>query len=395
MGIIGDCDELILNTYKRYPLVFIRGIGVYLYTDDGNRYLDMGSGIAVTSLGHSHPRLSTAIENQAKKLIHTSNLYYTFPQTELAYKLVRASVFNKVFFCNSGAEANEAAIKLSRKHGKASGNKDKFEIITMKNSFHGRTMATVTATGQTKYQKGFEPLLPGIKYAEFNNEKSLTELVNENTSAVFIEPVQGEGGIHLADKNFIKTARKLCDKYNALLIFDEVQTGVGRTGKLYCYEHFLPIEPDVITTAKGLAGGLPIGAMLLKEKFANLLGPGEHASTFGGNLLSCVAASTVLDVIAEQKLLENADKMGNLLRKRLHDLKWKHKSITKIRGIGLLNGIEINFKATDLVNKLIENFILTIPAGDNVVRIMPPLIINQDNIEEFIFGLEKSLSDFK
>ncbi len=314
---------------------------------------------------------------------------------ELAYKLVRSSIFDKVFFCNSGAEANEAAIKLSRKHGKASGNNAKFEIVTMKNSFHGRTMATITATGQQKYQEGFDPLLPGIKYAEFNNEKSLSEAVNDNTAAVFIEPVQGEGGIHPADKNFIKHARKLCDTHNALLIFDEVQTGVGRTGRLYCYEHYLPIEPDVITSAKGLAGGLPIGAMLVKKKFAGLLGPGEHASTFGGNLLSCTAACTVLDVIAEEKLLENVEKTGNYLRKKLHDLKWKYKSITDIRGIGQINGIEINFSAKDLVSKLIENFILTIPAGENVVRIVPPLIIKEENIDEFIAGLDKSLAEFK
>jgi len=394
MGIIGDNDAYILNTYKRYPLVFIRGNGVYLFSDDGYRYLDMAAGIAVSSLGHFHPKVYQAIEYQAKRLIHTSNLYYTWPYTELAVKLINKSIFNKVFFCNSGAEANEAVIKLSRKHGKNTGGNDKYKIIVMKNSFHGRTMGTLSATGQPDKQKGFEPLLEGFKFIEFNNKKDLENNIDNNTAAVMLEVLQGEGGIHLADKGFIKDARKLCDKYNALLIYDEVQTGIGRTGKLFGYEHYLPVQPDAITLAKGLAGGMPIGAMLVKEKYADLLKPGEHASTFGGNAVCCACANAVLDAIDEERLLENAEKMGNYLFKNLNDIRRKYKTVKDVRGIGLIYGMELTFDANELINKLIDNFVLTVPAGKNVIRFTPPLIIQKDHIDELIIALNKVLKDF-
>ncbi len=395
MGIIGDSDMCVLNTYKKFQVVFVRGNGSWLFSDDGYKYLDMASGIAVSSLGHFHPKLTHAIETQSKKLIHTSNLYYTAPYSDLAVKLVKSSIFQKVFFCNSGAEANEAAIKLSRKHGNKSGIKNKYEIITMKNSFHGRTMATISATGQVKYQKNFEPLLEGFKYVEFNNKEDLKNNINEKTSAVIIELVQGEGGIYIIDKDFLKLARKLCDEFNSLLIFDEVQTGIGRLGKLFGYEFFLPVQPDAITLAKGLAGGMPIGAMLVKEKFSDLLGPGEHASTFGGNAVCCAAANTVLDVINEEKLLDNVEKMGNYLRKNLNDLKWKFKCIKDVRGIGLLNGIEINLNARELADKLLNNYVLSVPAGDNILRFLPPLIIKKEDIDFLIDALLKTLKEYK
>ena len=265
MGIIEDSDHYVLKTYGRFPLVFVRGKGVWLFDDKYKRYLDMSSGIAVTTLGHSHPKQVKAIIEQTKNLMHTSNYFYTEPYAELARKLASRSLFDKTFFCNSGLEANETALKLARRYGKKKGDKNKFEIITLKNSFHGRSMGTLSATGQEKFHTGFEPILEGFKYVELNNEEELKKTFNKNTSAIIIEPIQGEGGVRPAFTEFVKLSRELCDKNNALLIFDEVQTGIGRTGKLFGYEHFLPVEPDVITLAKGLGGGLPIGAVLIKK----------------------------------------------------------------------------------------------------------------------------------
>ncbi|MBN2545234.1 MAG: aspartate aminotransferase family protein [Spirochaetes bacterium] len=389
MNIIQKSNEYVLNTYKRYPLVFDYGKGMYLYTEKGKRFLDMASGIAVSSLGHAHPEIIKAISNQTKKLIHTSNLYYSMPYTELAEKLIKKSVFSKVFFCNSGAEANEAALKLARKYGNSIKNHKKVEIIAMKNSFHGRTIATVSITGQTKYQKGFSPLLKNIKFTEFNNINDLKKKINNNTCAVILEPIQGEGGINQADMSFIIAARDLCDKYNALLIFDEIQTGIGRTGKLFAYEHFQPVEPDIITVAKGLAAGLPIGVMLVKEQYSNVFEPGNHASTFGGNLVSCSSANVVIDTITKDKFLKNLNNTANYFKNKLIELKNKYKQIVEVRGTGYLIGIEIDFEAPDLINKLIEKNIIAVPAGNNVVRFIPPLIADKEHFEIVIKALDK------
>ena len=390
MNIIEESNKYVLNTYTRYPLVFDRGEGAWIYTVDNKKFLDMSSGIAVSSLGHSHPAIIKAIENQSKKLLHTSNLYYTEPYVKLAKKLVGKSVFGKVFFCNSGAEANETAIKLTRRHGKKTGN-NKYEVITLKKSFHGRTMATLSATGQDKFHKGFEPLLEGFKFVELNNVSELKNNVNEKTSAVIIEPIQGEGGIHTALKEFIHAARELCDKYDALLIFDEVQSGIGRTGKLFGYEHFLPVEPDAVTLAKGLGGGMPIGAVLIKEKYADLLGPGDHASTFGANPVCCAAANAVLDTIDNENLSESVTNLGKYFRDKLNELKKDHPCIIDVRGMGLLNGIEINYEAKELIKKLMDNFIIAVPAGSNVVRFLPPLIVVKEEIDIVIETLKKIL----
>ncbi len=391
MNTIDDSNKYVLNTYHRYPFVFDHGEGIWIYTDDGKKFLDMSSGIAVTSLGHAHPKLVKAIEEQANKLLHTSNYYYSKPYTELAKKLINKSVFDKIFFCNSGAEANEAAIKISRRHGKNMGDKEKYQVITLKNSFHGRTMALISATGQDKFQKGFEPLLDGFNYVKLNNKDELIKAVNSKTSAVIIEPIQGEGGIYPAFIDFIETARNICDKYNAILIFDEVQSGIGRTGKLFGYENFLPVEPDIITIAKGLGGGLPIGAILIKEKYADLLKPGDHASTFGGNPVCCAAANAVLDTIDDEDLLKNVTTMGDYFREKLNELKGKYKCIKDVRGMGLLNGIEVDFNAEDLINKLIEKNIITVPAGTNVVRFLPPLIVKKEHIDIVIEILDEIL----
>lgn len=389
MNTIDLTAKYILNTYKRYQVSFTKGKGVYLYDEKGEKYLDMSSGIAVSSLGHSHPKLVKAIRKQAGKLIHTSNLYYTKPAAKLAKKLVESTIFSKAFFCNSGGEANEAGIKIARKYGKLTGNEQKNKIISFTSSFHGRTMGTVTLTGQPKYQKPFTPLLPGVEYAEYNHIKSVENIIDDNTCAVFIEPLQGEGGVHPANKEFMEKLRELCDKHNALLIFDEVQTGVGRTGTLFCYEQFLPVKPDAITIAKGIAGGLPMGVILVNEKLSTVLEPGDHASTFGGNLVTSSAALAVLDCIEKEKILDNVESSGKYMVEKLTELKNKYKCIKDIRANGLLVGIEINYQSYDLVNELIEKRIITVPAGTSVVRFLPPLIIKKKEIDKLIQALDE------
>lgn len=390
--IIEEYDKYILNTYKRFPFTFVKGEGVYLYTDFGKKMIDFGSGIAVTTLGHSHKDIIKTIKEQSENLIHTSNLYYTFPQLNLAKKLVENSCFDRVFFCNSGAEANEAALKLARKYGKIKCN-EKYKIITLKNSFHGRTIATITLTGQTKYQKGFEPLLEGIIYVEPNNIKELEKAFDKNVCGIFIEVIQGEGGIKELNYDFVQKVRNLCNDYDALMIVDEVQTGIGRTGKLFGYENFFNIEPDVITLAKGLANGLPIGAMLLKDKFSSILGPGDHASTFGGNLLVTAVANKVLEIIERDNILENVITTGKYFKERLLELKNKYKSILDVRGMGLMLGIEIDFYNRDLINSLFEESIIAITSGENVIRFLPPLIITKKEVDIVITALDKILGE--
>jgi acetylornithine/N-succinyldiaminopimelate aminotransferase len=394
MNIIEISDKYILNTYKRFPVVFVKGKGVFLFTETGDKMLDMGSGIAVSSLGHSNENIINDTTKQINSLVHTSNLYYSQPAALLAKRLVECSVFQKVFFCNSGAEANEGAIKLARKYGK-SFSENKYKIISMKNSFHGRTITTLSATGQFKYQKGFDPLTPGFVFSEINNLEELKNNFNDEIAAVLIEPIQGEGGVRIIDIDYIKKCRELCDKYNALLIYDEIQTGVGRTGKLFAYEHFLPVEPDIITLAKGLAAGFPIGAVLIKDKFADFLKPGEHASTFGGNLVSAAAGNTVLNVIEKENLLENVRENGEYFKNKILLLKEKNKSIVDIRGLGYLIGIEFDFPAREMVEKLLDKNIITIPAGENVVRIIPPLVAKKEHFDIVINAIEIILNERK
>ncbi|HOF00925.1 MAG TPA: aspartate aminotransferase family protein [Spirochaetota bacterium] len=392
MNIIEDYDKYIMKTYARFPLVFTRGEGAWLYTDSDKKILDMSSGIAVSSLGHKNSGLIGAIKKQCDKLLHTSNLYYSEPCLELAKKLIDNSIFAKAFFCNSGAEANEAAIKLSRKYGNSAGSGKKYKILTMKNSFHGRTIATLTATGQTKYQKGFEPLLEGFDYVEFNNVDDMKSKFSSEVAAVIIELVQGEGGIITVDYGFLKETRALCDKYNAIMIFDEIQTGCGRTGKLFGYEHFPEARPDIVTLAKGLAGGVPIGAMLVNDKYCDVLLPGEHASTFGGNLLASAAACEVIDALLSNNMLENIAKTGEYFREKLNELKSKYTQITDVRGIGLMNCIEVNMDCRVIIQQLIENGVLTVPSGTRVIRFLPPLIIKKEEIDFAIGKLEEVFS---
>lgn len=387
-----NSKKYIMSTYKSFPIVLDKGEGSYVWDIEGKKYLDFVSGIAVNSLGYNDANFIKSITEQLQKIHHCSNLYLTNPSVELAKTLVENSDFDKVFFCNSGTEAVEAGLKLSRKYGNAKKGEDCYEIITMKNSFHGRTLGAITATGQQKYQEGFGPLLPGVKYAVYNDFETLENMVNKNTCAIVLEVIQGEGGINESKKEYLEKVRKLCDKEDIVLMFDEVQTGIGRTGKLFGYE-IHGIKPDIICLAKGLGGGIPIGAMMAIDKVASVFEPGNHASTFGGNPIATTAGINVLNRLINEGLLENVVKQGNYLREKLQELKEKYPLIKDIRGHGLMQGIELEVEASKLTSKCIENGLLLVGAGTNVVRFVPPLIINSTEIDEAINILDKSLSE--
>jgi len=378
-----SAEQYLMDTYTRQPISIVRGRGTKVYDLEGREYIDFVGGIAVNSLGHGHPDLVLAIQKQAAQLIHTSNLYYTEPQVKLAQVLVDHSFADKAFFCNSGAEANEAAIKLARRYSHEKYGAGRFEIITMKQSFHGRTMATLTATGQEKVQKGYEPLLPGFSYATFNHLAELEQAINDKTAAVMLEPIQGEGGVHIADRDYLKAVRELCTQKDILLIFDEVQTGMGRTGTLFAYEQ-LGVQPDVMTLAKGMGGGMPIGACLAKDAVAKAFGPGSHASTFGGNPLACAAALAVFRVLLEGPVLEQARRMGDYLGKGLSECKERHHVVRDVRGLGLLQGVEVEIDAKRVVSDCLRRGILINATGDHVMRFVPPLIITQTEIDRLL-----------
>jgi len=376
-------NQYILNTYGERATALVRGEGNYVWDADGKKYLDFISGIAVNLLGHCHPKLVETIHQQAKTLIHVSNLYYMEPQAKLAELLCNLSFGEKCFFCNSGAEANEGAIKIARKYAKVHHNPDKFEIITLLKSFHGRTIGALTATGQEKYQKGFEPLLPGFKYAELNNLASVEALISDKTCAVMMEPIQGESGVHESTPEFIKGVKELCQKYNALLIFDEVQCGLGRTGKMFAYEHY-GVTPDIMTLSKGLAGGLPIGAIVTTNAAGSALEPGNHASTFGGNPLCSAAAITTLQTIISDKLIENAEQMGDYLKVKLKALMLDFPCITEIRGKGLMIGAQLNCNGAHLIKIGVEKGMLFNCAAGTTLRFLPALTVNKEEIDEAI-----------
>jgi acetylornithine aminotransferase len=376
-------EQCLMGTYMRQPISLVRGRGTKVYDLEGREYIDFVGGIAVNILGHGHPDLVLAIQRQAAQLIHTSNLYYTEPQVKLAQMLVDHSFADKVFFCNSGAEANEAAIKLARRYSHSKYGAGRFEIITMKNSFHGRTMATLTATGQEKVQKGYDPLVPGFSYVTFNSLAELEQAVSGKTAAIMLEPIQGEGGVHVADREYLKAVRELCTKKDILLIFDEVQTGMGRTGTLFAYEQ-LGVEPDVMALAKGLGGGVPIGACVAKDSVAQAFGPGSHASTFGGNPLACAAALAVFRVLLEGRVLDQAKRMGDYLGKGLSECKDRHHVVRDVRGLGLLQGIEVAMEAKTVVADCLKRGILVNATGEHVLRFVPPLIITQREIDRLL-----------
>ena len=387
--IIAKGEAHVMKTYNRYPLVFDRGDGVYLWDADGNKYLDFVAGIAVNSLGSNHPKLVRTIARQAGLLLHCSNLYYNEPQVNLAAALTEHSPFDRVFFCNSGAEANEAALKLCRKYAAMTGKKGR-KIITAEHSFHGRTYGAVTATGQAKYQKGLDPLLPDFAYVPYNDVAALEAAVDEDTCGVLLEVIQGEGGVHPAKVEYLQKARELCDKVGALLVFDEVQTGVGRTGTLFAFQGW-GVTPDAATLAKGLAGGVPIGALLATQKAAEAFQPGDHASTFGGNPLATAAGCVVLEELFDGGLLENVQIVGEQLRQGLLALQQEFPVILEVRGKGLMQGMELSIPAAQVVKGAMERGLLLVGAGDKVVRFVPPLVLTAEQTDEGLAILRDAL----
>lgn len=382
-----------MNTFgKRTPICFEYGKGIHLYDTEGNEYTDLFGGIAVNALGYGHPALVGAIKDQAEKLIHCSSLYYIEAQAKLAKLLAENSCADRIFFANSGAEANEGAIKLARIYFKKKGMPDKFGLITLKNSFHGRTLTTVAATGQEKYQKPYAPLIPGFKHVPLNDLDALKAAIDEETCAIMMEPVQGESGVYPADSDYVKAIRKLCDEKGLLLIFDEIQTGIGRTGKLFGYQHF-GVEPDMFTLAKALAGGVPIGALCAKEQVAAAFEPGDHGSTFGGNPLACAAGLATVQTVLEDKLSENAEEMGNYFRNKLNEIAAKHDAISEVRGLGLMIGIQMSQGiAPEVKGKLFEKRYLVGNVGANILRLLPPLILTKTDIDSFAAVLDDVLA---
>ena len=381
----------VLPVYKRAPVAFERGEGAYLFDQDGRRYLDFGSGIAVTLLGHAHPHLVGVLKAQAERLWHCSNLYNIDVQEQLADRLVAQSFADTMFFCNSGAEALECAIKMARRFQHERGQPECHKIVTFSGAFHGRTMATISAGANPGHLDGFHPVLPGFDTIEAGDLEALDRTIDDTTAALMIEPVQGEGGIRAIDVGFLETLRRIADERDLLLIFDEVQSGMGRTGKLFAHE-WSGVTPDIMTLAKGLGGGFPIGACLATARVAGAMTPGTHGSTFGGNPLACAVANGVLDVLLDNDFLEHVQTAGDKLRGELQRLADAYPDIVKgVRGRGLMLGLEIAEGRTnaDVVTRLMDADLLTVPAADNVVRLLPPLIIGEAEIEEAVSAMEE------
>ncbi len=386
--LIENEKNYLMQTYSRPAMILDKGEGMKVWDLEGKQYYDFIGGIAVNVLGYCHPKVVEAIKNQAEKLIHCSNLFYSEPQIILSKILVEISCGDKVFFGNSGAEVNEGAIKLAVKYFKGQ-NKDKHKIIYMKNSFHGRTIATMAATGQYKYQKDYLPLLPKFKKAIFNDLESIKAAVDEEVAAVLVEPIQGEGGIKIATQEFIKELRELCDKEDILLIFDEIQCGLGRTGKMFAYQHY-GVKPDILTLAKSLGGGLPIGALIAKDKIASSFKPGDHGTTFGGNPLACAAAIANLKVFQEEDLVGKCQKKGDYFKTKLESLKEKYpEKIEEVRGLGLMVGMELKEEGQEIVRKCVEEGVLINCAAKKVLRFLPPLIVKEKEIDYLIEVLDK------
>jgi len=384
---IDKSDKYIMKTYGRYPIVPVRGEGCRLWDADGKEYLDFLGGVAVNNLGHCHPKVVAAIQKQVAELIHCSNYYHIPQQIELAELLCNHSFADKAFFCNSGAEANEAAIKLARKYSRDTYGPERYEIITAADSFHGRTMATVSATGQEKVQRFFDPLLHGFKHVPFNDVAALEVAVTPTTCAVMLEPIQGEGGVNMPSPGYFQAVREICDRHGLLLIFDEVQVGMGRTGTLFAYEHF-GVTPDIMTLAKALAGGAPIGTMLARDKFAVAFVPGTHGSTFGGNPLVCAAAIATVRTILEDGLLNRCEEIGEYLTGELEVLGKKYPFVREVRGVGLMIGMALDIPAGDIVKKGHDRGVLLNVTHDTVLRFVPPLVVTRQEIDAMIVILD-------
>lgn len=388
--LVNEGEKYIMHTYGRFPLVLEHGEGAYLYDEKGKKYLDMYAGIAVNALGYAHPTLTAALQEQVEKMMHVSNYYYTKNLIEASKLLVENSPFDKVFFCNSGAEANEGALKLAKKYGKLK-SEDKVQIIAMKKSFHGRTHGALAVTGQEKYQKSFMPLIPNVSYADYNDIDSLKAIMSDKTCAVILEVIQGEGGIIPGDPAYLQAVEALCKAHDALLIVDEVQTGIGRTGTLFAFEQF-GIHPDIVTMAKGLGAGVPIGAMACTSK-VDVLVPGDHASTFGGNPLVTAAAKVVLKELTVNHLLDHVKEVGAYLKGELLKLQKEFDCIKEVRGLGMMLGMELTLPALEVEKKCMDKGMLVVGAGEKVVRFVPPLIIEKAHVDEAIAILKSVLSE--
>jgi len=387
-------EKYIAHTYARYPIVLVKGKGTRVWDMDGKEYLDFVAGLAVCNLGHCHPKVVKAIQDQAERLIHVSNYYYIEPQIRLASLLCENSFAEKVFFCNSGAEANEGAMKLARKYAKEIAEGDRYEIITMERSFHGRTLATLTATGQEKFHKGYAPLMPGFKYVPFSDIGAVKNAIDSKTCAVMLEPIQGEGGVNCPSEGYLKALRELCDERGILLIFDEVQVGIGRTGRLFAYEHE-GVEPDMLTLAKSLAGGVPIGALLIKKEIAESFEPGDHASTFGGNPLATAAGVAALTALLEEGMLENCQKVGSYFLSELEGIKGRFPFVQEVRGKGLILGMELKIDGGSIVKEMMKRGFLINCTMGNVLRFLPPLIVTKEEVDRVVKALEGVFQELK
>lgn len=386
-------DRYVMQTYARFPIALVKGKGARVWDADGKEYLDFVAGLAVNSLGHCHPAVARAVADQVNTLLHVSNLYHIEPQARLAKALCDHSFADRVFFCNSGAEANEAAIKLARRYGSERA-RGRNEILTALNSFHGRTLATLTATGQEKIRLGYDPLPAGFRHAPFNDLEAAEAAVDHRTAAILVEPIQGEGGVVAPDASYVRGLRRLCDDRGLLLMFDEVQVGMGRTGRLFAYEHF-GVEPDVMTLAKALGGGLPLGAMLARERVAESFPPGSHASTFGGNPVVCRAGLAVLETLLEDGLVEHCEAMGSLLREGLEGLAKRFAFVREVRGKGLLLGMEMEGECGPVIRECMREGLLVASAGANVLRMAPPLTIEEEDVAEALSVIERALASLR
>jgi acetylornithine/N-succinyldiaminopimelate aminotransferase len=386
-AVIREGQEVLANTYARYPLVLVRGKGATVWDNTGKEYLDCVAGLAVCNLGHCHPKVVATIEQQARELIHCSNFYWIAPQIELARRLCTHSFGDRVFFCNSGAEASEAAIKLARKYATERFGKERYEIIAMENSFHGRTMGALSATGQERFHKGFYPLLPGFRHVPFDDVEAVADVISPKTCAVLVEPIQGEGGVRVPAPDYLKKLRSLCDRNETLLIYDEVQVGMGRTGTLFAYEQY-DAPPDIMTLAKSLANGIPIGALVATDAVAEAFTPGTHASTFGGNPLATAVGCCVVDCLLADGILEHGKEMGAYLLEGLLHLKDRYPFITAVRGKGLISACELAFTGKKIVERCMEQGVLINCTADTVLRFLPPLIVTQGEIDRLLATLD-------
>ncbi len=389
--VMEQAEQALYKIYNRFPVVFDHGDGVILTDADGTDYLDFGAGIAVMGLGYNYPGFNDAVKAQIDKLYHISNLFYSEPMAEAGQKLLKASGMEKVFFTNSGTEAVEGALKAAKRHAYNKKMGQDYEIIAMKHSFHGRSLGALSVTGNDHYQEPFAPLIPGIRFAVFNDLDSVKELMNEKTCAVIMETIQGEGGIHPATEEFLRGVRALCDEHDALLILDEIQCGMGRSGAMFAWQKY-GVKPDVMTVAKALGNGVPIGAFLASGRAAQAMQPGDHGTTYGGNPLVCAAASRVLDIFEEDGIVEHVQKVGAYLWEKLEELLAKHDCIVAHRGCGLIQGLEFSMPAGPVVqNALTEQHLVLISAGSNVIRFVPPLVIQEKDVDEMVVRLERAV----